>query len=163
LELAADADLILWVASATQSARAPDRAGLDAFRTWAKAQLTRRPPPLLLALTHVDELRPVREWSPPYDVSAPAGPKAQSIRAAMDAVGRALDLPADAIVPVALPAGQQTYNLDALWGRIALELDEAKLVQLDRLRIGQQRLDLRELAYQLGHAGRIIIKGIVEA
>jgi hypothetical protein len=27
--------------------------------------------------------------------------------------------------------------LDALWDRIAVELDEAKLVQLDRLRIGR--------------------------
>jgi uncharacterized protein len=163
LELAGDADLILWVASATQSARAPDRERLDAFRTWAKAQLARRAPPVVLALTHVDELRPAREWSPPYDVNAPAGPKAHAIRAAMDAVARALELPADAIVPVAVPPGREPYNLDALWGRIALELDEAKLVQLDRLRIGEQRLNLRELAHQLGHAGRIVIKGIVEA
>jgi hypothetical protein len=44
-----------------------------------------------------------------------------------------------------------------------VELNEAKLVQLDRLRIGQRRLDLRELADQLGHAGRVIIKGIVRA
>jgi uncharacterized protein len=163
IELAGRADLILWVASATQSAREPDRQSLDAFRAWAKAQLARRVPPLVLALTHVDELRPARDWSPPYDVSAPTRPKAQAIRAAMDAVARALDLPADAIVPVALPARREPYNLDALWARIALELDEAKLVQLDRLRVGQQRLNLRELAHQFGHAGRIIIKGIVEA
>jgi predicted GTPase len=163
IELAGRADLILWVASATQSAREPDRQSLDAFRAWAKSQLARRVPPLVLALTHVDELRPARDWSPPYDVSAPTRPKAQAIRAAIDAVARALDLPADAIVPVALPACREPYNLDALWARIALELDEAKLVQLDRLRVGQQRLNLRELAHQFGHAGRIIIKGIVEA
>ena len=35
-----------------------------------------------------------------------------------------------------------------------------KLVQLDRLRVGGQRLSLRELADQLGHAGRTIIKGM---
>ena len=45
-------------------------------------------------------------------------------------------LPADAIVPVAMPPGRAPYNIDALWARIASELDEAKLVQLDRLRIG---------------------------
>jgi uncharacterized protein len=156
------ADLIMWVASATQPARGPDRKGLDEVRAWAKAQLARRPPPVLLALTHVDELRPAAEWTPPYDVTAPAGPKARAIRAALDAVARALDLPVDAIVPVALPPGRESYNLDALWARIAVELDEAKLVQLDRLRIGQEGLRLHDLATQLGHAGRVIIKSIVK-
>jgi predicted GTPase len=157
------ADLIMWIASATQPARGPDRKGLDDLRAWAKAQLARRAPPVLLALTHVDELRPAVEWTPPYDITAPAGPKARSIRAALDAAARALDLPVDAIVPVAMPPGREPYNLDALWARIAAELVEAKLVQLDRLRVGQEGVSLRELANQLGHAGRLIIKGIVKA
>jgi hypothetical protein len=69
----------------------------------------------------------------------------------------------DSVVPVAMPPGGETYNLDALWARIAVELDEAKLVQLDRLRLGHQRLSLRELADQLGHAGRFIIEGVIKA
>jgi hypothetical protein len=158
---AARADLILWVASATQPARAPDRAGLDAVRAWAKTQLARRPPSILLALTHVDELRPAAEWAPPYDIAAPARAKARAIRAAMDAAGRALDIPADAIVPVAVPPGREPYNIDALWARMAMEIDEAKLVQLDRLRIGRDQLGLRELAAALGNAGRIVMRGIV--
>ncbi len=157
------ADLIVWVVSAVQTARGPDRQSLDGFRAWARAQLTRRTPPVVLALTHVDELRPANEWTPPYDIAAPAGPKSRAIRAAMEAVARALDVMADATVPVAMPPGREPYNLDALWARIAVELDEAKLVQLDRLRIGQKRLDLREVVDQLGHAGRLIIKGIVKA
>jgi hypothetical protein len=116
---------------------------------------------VVLALTHVDELRPAKEWTP-YDVTAPSGPKARAIRAAVDAVARVLDLPADAIVPVAMPPGGEFYNLDALWARIPVELDEAKLVQLDRLRVGQQGLRLRELADQFGHAGRMIIESIVK-
>ncbi len=156
-------DLMLWVASATQPARGPDRRSLDELRAWSRAQLARRPPPVLLALTHVDQLRPANEWAPPYDIGAPAGAKARAIRAAVDATARALDLPTDAIVPVAMPPGREPYNLDALWARIAVEVDEAKLVQLDRLRFSPQRLRLRELAEQFGGAGRIIIKGIVEA
>ena len=81
----------------------------------------------------------------------------------MEAAARALDLPVEAIVPVAMPPGREIYNVDALWARIAAQLDEAKLVQLDRLRVGQQRLGLRELADALGHAGRTIIKGMVKA
>src|SRR5437763_8788215 len=115
LTQAGRADLILWVASATQPARGPDRERLDEFRGWAKAQLVRRVPPIILALTHVDELRPAKEWTPPYDVIAPAGPKARAIRGALDAAGCALDFPADAIVPVAMPTDREFYNLDALW------------------------------------------------
>ena len=91
----------------------------------------------------------------------PGSAKARAIRDAVNAVARALALPVDAIVPVAMPPGRQSYNLDALWARIAIDLEEAKLVQLDRLRLGQQPLNLRELANQFGRAGRIIIKGIV--
>jgi predicted GTPase len=157
------ADLIIWVASATQPARGPDRKRLDDFRAWANGQLARRAPSVLLALTHVDELRPASEWMPPYDITTPTGPKARAISAAVNAAARALDLDLDSIVPVAMPPGRESYNLDALWARIAVELDEAKLVQLDRLRVGQRGLNLLELADQLGHAGRMIIKGIVKA
>jgi uncharacterized protein len=156
------ADLIIWVASATQPARGPDSQGLSHFRAWAATQLARRAPRVILALTHVDELRPANEWMPPYDVAAPAGPKARNIRAAILSVVSVLDLLADAIVPVAIPPGREPYNIDALWARIAVELDEAKLVQLDRLRVGRQQLSLRELADQLGNAGRFIIEHIAK-
>jgi predicted GTPase len=153
----ARADLVVWVASATQPARDTDRKALAAVRAWAAAQLTRRVPPIVLALTHIDELRPAREWQPPYDIVAPAVPKAHSIRAAIDSVAKVLDLTAAAIVPVAMPPDRETYNIDALWAAIARELDEARLVQLDRLRIGRQGSSLRELAEQLGQAGRVVV------
>jgi predicted GTPase len=151
------ADLVLWVASATQPARGADRQALDDFRAWASAQLARRSPRVVLALTHIDELRPANEWAPPYDLASSAGAKARNILAAIHSVASALDLSADAIVPVAMPPDRKPYNIDALWARIGLDLDEARLVQLDRLRIGIQRVSLHELANQLGHAGRFIL------
>jgi predicted GTPase len=156
------ADLLLWVASAVQPARDADRKSLDELRAWAGALRARRAPPVILALTHIDQLRPANEWMPPYDVGTPTGPKARAIRGAVDAAARSLDLPADAIVPIAMPPDRASYNLDALWARIAVELDEAKLVQLDRLRLGQ-RTSLREIAGQLGRAGRFLIKGVIDA
>jgi hypothetical protein len=117
---------------------------------------------MVLALTHIDQLTPANEWTPPYDVVAAQGPKARNIRAAMDSIALSFDVPADKIVPVAMPLDRQPYNIDALWARISVELDEAKLVQLDRLRIGQQRLSLRELVDQLGHAGRFIVEGVAK-
>jgi predicted GTPase len=159
----ARADLILWVASAVQPARGPDRKKLDEIRAWVATQPERRPPPLLLALTHVDELRPASEWVPPYDIVTPVTPKACAMRSAVEAVGRALDLPIESIVPIAMPPDRKPYNIDALWARIAVELDEAKFVQLDRLRRSEQATNLREFANQLGQAGRFIVKGVVKA
>jgi hypothetical protein len=46
---------------------------------------------------------------------------------------------------------------------MAVELNEAKLVQLDRLRAGQKAQSLHELAKQLGKAGRLIITGITKS
>jgi predicted GTPase len=155
------ADLLVWVASATQPARDIDSKAFAVVRAWASAQFARRAPPIVLALTHVDELRPAAEWTPPYDVATPVNPKARSIRAAVDSIAKVLDLSAEAIVPIAMPPERESYNVDALWAAIALELDEAKLVQLDRLRVGRQGLNLRELTDQLGQAGRFLVKGLV--
>jgi predicted GTPase len=151
------ADLVLWVASATQPARSADRQALDEFGAWSREQIARKAPRVVLALTHIDELRPANEWAPPYDLAAPAGPKARNILDAIHSVGSSLKIPANAIVPVAIPPDRKPYNLDALWARIAVDLDHARLVQLDRLRIGGQGISLRELANQLGQAGRILL------
>ena len=158
---AARADLIVWVASATLPARGPDRTRLDELRSEAMARLDRRPAPVLFALTHIDQLRPGAEWAPPYDIATPDGPKARSIRAAVNSVAVTLDFPAEAVVPVAMPPSREPYNIDALWARIADELDEARLVQLDRIRVGQQGLRMREAAKQIVNAGRMVVRGIV--
>jgi len=65
------------------------------------------------------------------------------------------------VVPLALPPGREPWNVDALWVRLAAALDEARLAQLDRLRVGRQGVSLRELVEQLGRAGSTVIKGIV--
>jgi hypothetical protein len=79
----------------------------------------------------------------------------------VDSVAKVLDVSAATTVPIAMPPERASYNIDALWAAIALELDEAKLVQLDRLRVGHQGLNLRELANQLGQAGRFLAKGLL--
>jgi uncharacterized protein len=163
LRQAARADLIVWTAAATQPARHPDREALERLRAWSGAQQLRRPPPILLALTHVDQLRPASEWSPPYDIAKPATAKARAIRAAIDSVAAALAIPAHAVVPVAMPQGREPYNVDALWTRMLREFDEAKLVQLDRLRVGHSGISVRETLEQLGNTGRLIVKGLVQS
>lgn len=161
LAQAARADLVLWVASAMQPAREPDLLALQSLRDWANAQLTRRPPPVLLALTHIDQLHPASEWKPPYNLMEPNNAKASAIRAAVESVAQALKIASSDVVPVAMPPDCPAYNIDALWSRIAGEVDEAKLVQLDRIRVGYQRLSLREIAKQIENAGRFLIKGAI--
>src|SRR5438477_3506144 len=57
--------------------RRPPRSTLFPYTTlFRSTELARRPPALILALTHIDELRPAAQWAPPYDVSAPLAPKA---------------------------------------------------------------------------------------
>jgi uncharacterized protein len=160
LDQIARADLLIGVVSATQPARQADRTALDEVRAWMHTQ--RRPPPILLALTHIDQLRPAAEWSPPYDITSPVRAKAKAIRAAMESIAATLDIPLAAIVPVATPPGQPPYNIDALWARIAGEVDEAKLVQIERLRGAQQSLSLREVAAQLANTGRLFIKATTD-
>jgi uncharacterized protein len=163
LRQAERADLIIWIAAATQPARGPDRKVLDRLRAGSSALQLRRSPPILLALTHVDQLRPASEWSPPYDVATPTAAKARAIRAAIDSVSHVLGIPLHAVVPIAAPPGREPYNVDALWTRMMREFDEAKLVQLERLRIDHSAISARETLKQLGNAGRLILKGLVQS
>jgi hypothetical protein len=100
--------------------------------------------------------------APPYNVDKPSEPNARMIRAAMDEVARSLDLPADVVIPVALGPAAKPYNIDALWARLSLELSEAQLVQLDRLRLVNGGLSLREVAAQIISGGRWAIAAIVK-
>ncbi len=70
IEGAAQADMVLWVSSATRAAREIDAQALAAIRNHFAAEPNRRRPPMLLVLTHIDGLRPFNEWEPPYDLAA---------------------------------------------------------------------------------------------
>ncbi|MBS7810390.1 GTPase family protein [Roseococcus pinisoli] len=133
LKEAARADMILWVASATQPGRGPDVAALEALRGWAGEQRSHRPPPILAAMTHADLLRPAAEWAPPYDLDKPGGAKARSLRAARDSVAASLLLPPESVIPIALPDGGPTWNVDVLWERLVAELDSARRARNERL------------------------------
>ena len=74
--MAAGCDLVIWVVPAHRADREIDRAALAELRRHFADRPDRRPPPLLLVLSHVDQLRPWHEWKPPYDLTSPAQPKA---------------------------------------------------------------------------------------
>ena len=151
-------DLVLIVVSAVSAARRSDREFLDAMRGFFQNEPNRHMPAVLVALTHVDQLRPPGEWNPPYDLARPAGPKARHMVEAMQAVAEDLSVAQSEIVPVCLTPGQW-YNVeDALVPAIAQQLPQAQRVRYLRcLRHFHEEEYWERLRQQAVQAGRILI------
>lgn len=132
IDAADDCDMILWACSAARAAREIDAKALAAIRAHFAADPGRHRPPMLLALTHVDNLRPFDEWDPPYDLAQATRPKSRSILGAMEAVGSELGFAADEIVPVRTDIAVAPYNIDALWAKIMQLMPEAQRARLLR-------------------------------
>lgn len=162
IEAATESDLILWVVDATRADREGDRIALEGVRRYFAEHPNRRRPPMLLVLSHIDRLRPFQEWSPPYDIASGEQPKAQSIRAAMEAIGADLGFGLGDIIPVCLDETVGLYNVDAIWSRIAALLPEAQRANLVR-RLGglHGKFDWKQLWKQARNAGRVISRVVV--
>lgn len=94
------ADLILLVVNVTGSAREADVKFLNDLVAWYAEHPHLKPPPVIAVLTHIDLLRPVMEWKPPYDWKNPTRPKEKTIHEAVEHNrGELGELAAD-IVPV---------------------------------------------------------------
>lgn len=162
-EAASQADLILLVSPANVADRAGERAQLDQLRHWQKEQPKRRPPPLLLVLSHIDQLRPLKEWQPPYRLDEPDSPKAGSIRDATLAAAEELTIPVEDCVPVCL-AVDRRYNVDdALWAAILVRQEDAQRARFLRC-VSHHRSaeNWRLLWQQIGNSGRLI-KPVIDA
>lgn len=162
-DAARQADLILLVSPANLADRAGERAQLDQIRHWQKQQPRRRPPPLLLVLSHIDQLRPPKEWQPPYRLDEPDNPKAAAIRDATLAAAEELNVPVEDCVPVCLAQGRH-YNVDdALWAAILVRQEDAQRARFLRC-VSQQRSteNWRLLWQQIGNSGRLL-KPMIDA
>jgi len=155
-----DCDLMLVVCSAMSAARGPDRRLLDGIRASFQEQPNRMMPPLVAVVTHVDQLRPLGEWSPPYDLTEPSGAKATQILEATRAVAEDLALGADQpVVPVCLKP-DQTYNVEEGLAPVILQrASEAQRVRLLRcLRQYHDEQTWHRLWRQALHSGRVLLK-----
>lgn len=155
---AGEADMILWVSAADRPDRHADRETLDSLRAAFAERLNRHPPPILVVLSHVDRLRPVREWLPPYDLAEPKTLKAESILAAVEVVAMDLEIPIANVIPVCLAAGR-VYNVeDVLWSAILERLDAAQRSRLLRCQDARKQEENWSLVRrQLANAGRFLL------
>lgn len=153
-------DLILLVCSATQAGREADAQFLNALRAWFDERLERRLPPVLAVVTHIDQLRPVREWHPPYDVQTPQNEKARNIREALEDVAETLHIPLEDSLPVSLQTRGE-YNTDVVWTAIAGKLPESLRAQYLRcLPEGKDREKWALIRTQLANTGRLLVSGL---
>lgn len=106
-------DLFLIVCSATSAARATDRDRLNEVREIYSRDTSRHRPVILAVLTHIDLLRPLREWKPPYNLSDPAPQtKARQISDAVLAVAADLELLPEQVIPVCMSPELPPYNVE---------------------------------------------------
>ncbi len=151
------ADLVLLVVSAVNVAREPDRHLLSQLRDHFTTQPALRPPPVVVVLTHIDMLRPHREWNPPYNIVSPDSTKAQAIHGALYAVSTDLHLPPELIQPVCL-LPERLYNVEeALIPLLVALLPDAKRTLLLRsLKTLRQQEAWELLGHQARAAGRFL-------
>ncbi|WP_068335762.1 GTPase family protein [Photobacterium jeanii] len=134
LEHVANADLVLWVLKANQSARELDtafKAKLDAYYQQAEHQ-SRKRAPIIGVLNQVDKLSPVSEWAPPYDLEMPQSRKGKTIQAAMNFNQNLLGF--DQVLPLSVSENKANFNVAALAQLLDLHFAQGAQAQLNRRR-----------------------------
>ncbi len=149
-----DSNVVLLVMDAHSPAREADRRTLRDLETWYTNQPRLKPPPMLGVLTHVDLLRPVLEWSPPYDWREPRNAKERSM---LEAVEYARELFGQSLVDILPVCADQ--NPDRAWGvleelvpALTISLPDAQSAAL--LRAFEQELDRDRLKIVLQQVRR---------
>jgi predicted GTPase len=152
-------DVVLLVVSAVNAAREPDRRLLTQLRDQVTVHPELRPPVVIVVLTHIDLLRPLRDWTPPYNVATPDSAKARSIRGALAVVAADLGLQPELVVPVCLHP-ERLYNVEeALMPLLVQVLPEAKRTLLLRsLKTLREQEQWELLGRQARAAGRFLLE-----
>ena len=153
-------DVIIVVCNATQAARNLDAQQLQAVRYYFQQECPNQTLPVIIAVaTHIDRLRPVREWKPPYQIVQPDNTKAHNIRKVCLAISKELNLPPEAIVPVCLAPDTTVYNIEeGLLPLIHEHLNAAQRVRYLRcLRDQQAKSYWHHWRRQAVKAGQILL------
>ncbi|HEY3965317.1 MAG TPA: GTPase [Planctomycetaceae bacterium] len=152
-------DLVVMVNSAQNAARDADRRLLDDVRELFLETSHREFPPLVVAVTRIDQLRPFREWDPPYNLTQQQGGKAEQIREAVEATAADLAVDVERVIPVCL-LEEKLYNVEeGLIPAILASLGAAqRLKYLRCLREFKEEEYWMRLREQAVNSGRILWK-----
>ncbi|UPR48700.1 50S ribosome-binding GTPase [Vibrio cyclitrophicus] len=128
------ADVVLWVLKANQSARELDKqlkGKFDAFYEEPK-NISRKKPIVVSVVNQVDRLKPVDDWQPPYDLDSPTSAKAKIIAQALE-YNQTLLQP-DIALPLAIAPEKAQFGLDVLRQTLLERIADANNVQRNRQR-----------------------------
>jgi predicted GTPase len=135
------ADILLLVLAANTSARQSDLTMVRQLDDHYRDRPHLKPPVILAVLTHIDLLRPVREWNPPYDWRNPQSLKEQSIAGAVDYVREVFG---DRV------SGYGCVYLGNAYGRDSSVVDELVPLIVEHLSEGKMAAMLKAFYKQLG-------------
>ena len=108
------ADVVLWVLKANQSARDLDKQLKDRFDAFYDdpKNISRKKPIVVSVVNQVDRLKPVDDWQPPYDLENPTSTKAKIIAQALEY--NHILLQTDIVLPLAIAPEKVQFGLDTL-------------------------------------------------
>ncbi len=158
----AQADLVLLVMKVTNPARRADAAVLDDLIAESRGKTDRKAPPIAAVLTHIDQLSPIMEWTPPYDWDKPTRPKEEQIGQAVQYHRELLGDSLAGVVPVCsdVERGREFGVREWLLPAMLDLLGEARGCAVLRvLREEIRRGRVRRVFLQLARAGAAILRG----
>ncbi len=128
------ADLVLWVLKANQSARDLDKQLNEKFELYyADAKnISRKKPVVITVLNQVDRLNPTQEWQPPYDLIKPTAAKANTINQALHYNQKLLHC--ELILPLSISVDKPHFGVDELKQALSDKITAAYNVQRNRQR-----------------------------
>lgn len=170
------AHVLLWVTSAVRPARDEEVAAFRRLQQRLEKRWRGHAPPLLVVVTHVDQLNPKAEWSPPYELdervqrlfasarSKARTEKVEQMKTCVRAISETFGVSTARVVPVALPPAGGSFNLDVVWAAIASVLPESRTRMLGRLVLADRsRTVIGRNARVLFGSGRLLLEQALPA
>lgn len=100
-------DVIMVVCSTRNAGRQADREFLALMRRQFSQNPQEIQPVVLVVGTCLDQLRPLAEWNPPYDLENPVGPKASAMAVFLQTLADDLAVPRDRVCGVSAAADRE--------------------------------------------------------
>ena len=128
------ADVVLWVLKANQSARYLDKQLQTQFELFYAdpKNVSRKKPTVIAVVNQVDKLKPIADWQPPYDLNNPMTAKAKIIAQALNYNHKLLS--SDITLPLSVSENAVHFGVEMLKKTLVEQIPKAKNVQRSRQR-----------------------------